>query len=254
MLVTAILESANANILSRAEFSLPGDAWTLLSIVTYPFVGLMSFFTPLGIFCFYCWAVGIETHLGRRVIATLLILLVLTPVAVGAFWWYVLHQPAGAGGNYLLVAGLLTAFGTLYPNAEWRAWVPFKYIVFACLLCGSMMELAKHHWFTLACLWASAFVGFAYVRHAIDQEYDDHVPLAARIRSWFRSKPKFRVVPRIRDADAMRAREESDGDELSSDVDELLEKIARKGLSSLSAGERARLEQARENLLKKEQK
>ena len=43
-------------------------------------------------------------------------------------------------------------------------------------------------------------------------------------------------------------------EEIDTEVDELLEKIARSGLSSLTSKERKQLEKAREALLKKERK
>ena len=157
-------------------------------------------------------------------------------------------------GSFLITVGLLVAFATLYPNAEWWGWVPFKYLAFACILCGSLISFADRDWPGIAELWLVCAASFFYVRHAVEQEYDDHVSLPARIRSWVRSKPKLRVLPRPRDAEPARNRDESYGDELDDEVDALLEKIARTGLGSLSVRERERLEQARETLLKKERK
>src|SRR5687767_2274933 len=88
LLVSAVLESMRSPLLYRLLFSLPGDAWTPLSLLTYPFIGQISFFTPFAIICFYWWSVGIETHLGRPVLSKLLALLVLIPAAIAAVAWY----------------------------------------------------------------------------------------------------------------------------------------------------------------------
>jgi hypothetical protein len=234
----------------------PVTSWKgWLSILTYPFIEPPTFFSPFMILCFYWWSMGIETHLGRGPLVRLLAILLLLPVAFLGVMWLGGTSGGPIAGSFLITAGLLVAFATLYPNAEWWGWVPFKYLAFACILCGSLVSFADHDLLGLAELWIVCAASFSYIRHAVEQEYDDHVPLTVRIRSWFRRKPKFRVVPRARKTEAAHLREESgDDDELDGEVDDLLEKIARNGIASLTAGERARLEEARENLLKKERK
>jgi hypothetical protein len=254
-LASAALAAARSPWMTSLTFHTPVTSWTgWLSVLSYPFIELPSFFTPLGIVCFYWWAAGIESHLGRGPLVRLLAILVLLPVAFMGVLALSGVSYGGLAGQFLITSGLLIAFATLYPNADWAGWVPFKYLAFACIVCGSLMLVAERNWLAVANLWLVCAASFFFVRHAIEQEYDDRVPLTARIRSWFRSKPKLRVVPRTRDAYAARTREDSDEDELDGEVDDLLEKIARNGLGSLTANERARLEQARENLLKKERK
>ncbi len=252
---SAFLASARSPWLAALTFHTPVTSWAgWLSALSYPFIEMPTFFTPLGIVCFYWWAAGIESHLGRGPLVRLLAILVLLPVAFLGVLALTGTAAGSLAGNFLVTAGLLVAFTALYPNAEWAGWVPFKYLAFACIVCGSLMMVASRDWLGVAELWLVCLASFLYMRHAVEQEYDDHVPLGARIRSWFRRKPQFRVVPRSRDSGATRAREDFDEDGDEDDVDELLEKIARNGLSSLTSAERERLEQARENLLKKERK
>ena len=259
-LVSAVLTAARSPWLRSLTFMTPVTSWSgWLSVLSYAFVSRVDFFTPLGIVCFYWWAAGIETHLGRGPLVRLLGLLVLLPVA---FLSILSLSSIGDGvlaGQFFITAGLLIAFATLYPNAEWAGWVPFKYLAFASILCGSLMFVADRNWLGVAELCLVCAASFFFMRHAIEQEYDDHGnedhrQLAARIRRWFQRKPKFRVVPRTRDTLATRAPEKGSDDEIEDEVDELLEKIARNGLASLSANERERLEQAREELLKKERR
>jgi len=254
-LVSATLAAARSPWMMALTFQTPVTSWSgWLSVLSYPFIELPSFFTPLGIVCFYWWAAGIESHIGRGPLVRLLAILMLLPVALLGILSVCGISYGGLAGQFLITSGLLIAFATLYPNADWAGWVPFKYLAFACVLCGSLMLVADRNWLGIANLWLVCVASFFFMRHAIEQEYDDHVPLTKRIRSWFRSKPKFRVVPRTRDAYASQIREKSDDDEPDGEVDDLLEKIARNGLGSLTPKERARLEQARENLLKKERK
>jgi hypothetical protein len=264
LIVTAFLGSARSPLVRDFIFAFPMSHWTgWLSVITYPFIDNINFFTPFGIMVFYWLAVGIETHLGRSALVKLLVIITLVPVAVSAVAWWGFSMPTyfptfslvGLSGTSLILGALLIAFATLYPNAEFWGWVPFKWVAFACFVCGSLMAVAQRDVMSVSALWLSCLAAFLFIRHAVEQEYDDHVPLTVRIRSWFRRKPKFRVVPRARKTEASHIREESgDDDELDGEVDDLLEKIARNGIASLTARERARLEEARENLLKKERK
>jgi hypothetical protein len=188
--------------------------------------------------------------LGRAVLAKLLVLMVFLPVAVAAVFWYGFGEPSALLDKDLMIMGLLIAFSTVYPRAEFWGWIPFKWVAFACLVCGSMMELADRDWLSLSSLWVNAGGAFLYMRRSLDAEHDDEVPATTRIKNWFRRKPKFRVVPMPNAANKPAVRplaEESD-----TEVDALLDKIAKSGLSSLTRSEKAKLERARQELLKKE--
>lgn len=259
-LMSAALMSAESPWLHSLKFSTPVTSWSgWLSALSYPLVSQVDFFTPLSIVCFYWWALGIETHLGRAPLVRLLGILVLLPVAFMSLLSLSGFGHGTLAGQYFITAGLLVAFATLYPNTEWAGWVPFKYLAFACILCGSLMFIAARQWLGVADLWLVCIATFLFMRHAIEQEFDDvgtndHFNLAARIRRWFQRKPKFRVVQRTRSTISSRSSHDDGDDELESELDALLDKIAKDGLSSLSSNERARLELAREELLKKERK
>ena len=263
LVATAFLGSAKSPLVGWLIFSLPMNHWSeWVSVLSYPFIDDISFFTPFSIMVFYWLAVGVETHLGRGPLVKLLLIITLTPVAIAAVAWWGFSIPTSfpsislgvLHGTSLILAALLIAFATLYPNAEFWGWVPFKWVAFACLVCGSLMAVARHDWMSVAALWLSCLGAFQFIRHAVEQEYDDHVPLGVRLRSWFQRKPKFRVLPRRRDTISSRPNADYGDNEPETEMDILLDKIARNGLASLSSNERARLELAREELLKKERK
>ncbi len=250
LILSAVLMSASSPLLGWLVFEMPLDPpWSVWRLVTYIFVGRVSFFTPFGILFFYQMAVGIETHLGRPKLAWLLGLITLVTPVVAAFWWWVLGVPSNTFdfGDYMLLSGLLVAFATLYPNTEAWGWVPFRWIAFACIFCGSLMLLAQRSWLGIGQLWGSCAVAFAFTRQAVETEYDDYESPFARFAKLFQRKPKFRVMP----SPVVRRREPVEMDEIES-IDPLLDKIARTGMASLTAKERARLEKAREALMKKE--
>lgn len=245
---SAILTAIGGPLLGFFEFTMPlVPPWTVWRLITYIFVGPISFFTPFSIMFFYWASVGIETHLGRIALSRLLVLLALVVPAVAAFWLWAFHQPSAAIDDYVFLGGLIVAFATLYPNTEAWGWIPFKWMAFACIACGSLMLMAAHDWLGIAQLWVSCAVGFGFIRHAREQEYDDYVPISSRFKALFRRKPKLRVVPRTETRYRTAAVEEE------SEIDPLLDKIAKSGMASLTAKERAQLEKAREDLLRKDQ-
>lgn len=247
MVATVFLTSAKADI-AAFEFH-PYDFWKrgfVWQLFTFQLINLPSFFYLFGL-CFIYWCgVGIETYLGRRVFLRLLLLLCLVPAIVASAAWLAGGRIA-VSGNLELTVGLFIAYATLYPNAELWNWIPMKWVAFACIALQSLMFFPNHDWNGLAVfLWSLAAVHF-YTR------YEQGHWAMPRLR-WPRRKPAFRVVPRTDEPRRSMPRQETLEDEFDSDVDDLLEKIARSGLASLTSKERTQLEKAREALLKKERK
>jgi Family of unknown function (DUF6576) len=245
LILCVILESAGlAGVLIALGFTTPtflyGALWQPL---TYVWLGQVNFFTPLGILCFYCWAVEVEKYVGRSRFYTLFGTLVLTPVLLGV----ILHAfgfPSGIFGSYALVAAFLIAFATLYPNIEYFGWIPLKWFAFACVAIGSLMYFPRHDWMGLMQLWASCAVAFGFIR------WLQHGAELPRIRlPSFKRRAKLRVLPNPIPRDEQVDEEE---DESMSEVDVLLDKIAKSGIGSLTSKERQRLEKAREELMKRE--
>jgi hypothetical protein len=245
LIVSVILASARLLGASKLVFTTPelleGALWQPF---TYPWIDTPSFFTPLGILAFYSWGVQVEQYLGRRKLLTLFCLLVATPVVVNLLF-HAAGIPAAIGGNYEIVAAFLIAFAALYPNIEYIGWIPLKWFAFACIATGSLMYFPDRQWIELAQLWADCAVAFAYVRWI---KLGGDFP-SIRLPS-FKRRPKLRVlpspIPRAEQVD------EEDQDESMTEVDVLLDKIAKSGIGSLTAKERQRLEKAREELMKRE--
>ncbi len=250
LIIIVVASSMGLPLANWLTFPMPLiPAWSLWRLVTHILIVPLSFFTPFSIICFYWWSVGVETHLGRAILSKLLLALALTSPAIGAIWWWGLGVRSVSEGNYAFTGALLIAFATLYPNAEAWGWIPFKWLAFACVFCASLMFMIPHDWVGLSQLWAACAVGFAYISHAKELEYDDYESPAIRFKRLFRRKPKFRVLPSARTAPTS-----LEADAAPNDLDMLLDKIAKTGMASLTAKERARLEKAREALMRKDQR
>lgn len=255
LIVCAMIQATGSRVFLEAGFYVPRNGWAnILAVFTYPLIDRLNFFTLFGIYVFYSWSVGIETHMGRTVLSRLLIMLVTVPAALATALYYGLHSSGSLLGNYYLAAGLLVAFATLYPNAEVFGFIPFKYFAVACVFLGSLMALAERDALPLIALWSSCLVGFLYIRYALDQEYDDAIPLSARIRHFFRRKPKFRVVRKDEIPPAERWAPDPEPDAVTAEVDAILDKVARSGLDSLTSAERKKLELARQALNRRDGK
>jgi Family of unknown function (DUF6576) len=246
LILCVILESANlVGILLGLAYStqafLHGALWQPF---TYVWLGRTDFFTPLGILCFYSWGVEVEKFVGRKRYFTLFGLLVATPVVFGL----VLAPfgiPVAAFGHYELLAAMLIAFATLYPNVEFFGWIPLKWFAFVCVAVGSLMYFPQHNWIGLFLLWANCAVAFGYIRWV---QLGGELP-SIRLPS-FKPRPKLRVLP---NPDPHAQQDEDDVQDASmTEIDALLDKIAKSGIASLTPKERERLEEAREELMKRE--
>jgi hypothetical protein len=252
LVISAVLTSMGSPLLELFVFVMPlQPVWTLWRLFTYVVIGQVSFFTPFSILFFYWLSVGLETHLGRPKLGWLLVCITLVPPVMGALWWWSSGAPSASYDNYMLMSGLLVAFATLYPNSEAWGWIPFKWVAFACIVCGSLMLLAQRQWLQIAQLWASCAVGFAYISHARETEYDDYESPVQRLKWWFKRR-KFKVVKATGDVPSRSGSSRDEG--AAAEMDRLLDKIAKSGMSSLSAKERAQLEQAREEIIRKDKR
>lgn len=256
LIACAMFQAAGSRLHLEAGFLVPRNGFgNALAIFTYPLVDGLNFFTLFGIYCFYTWCVGIESHLGRGVLTRLMLLLLAAPAAGAAVLAYGFQSGALLIGNYYFSAGVIVAFATLYPNAMVFGQIPFKYFAIACVFLGSVMAVAERSALPLVALWSSCLVGFLYIRHALEQEYDDYTPVFSRLREFFRRKPRFRVVPKDEPREAERWKEPTEPESaVSPEVDAILDKVARHGLQSLSAAEHAKLQKAREELQRRDRR
>ncbi len=244
IIVTVLLMSARVDpefLIFYPSAFLRGRLWQPF---TYLFVNPISFFTPLGIFCFYIWGVEVEQFLGRRRFVAVCAALVATPVlyCLALYFFGVRYV---AEGDFLLLSALLVTYATIYPNLEYFGWLLLKWFAFACILCGSLMFFPARDWFGLGMLWVTCFVGFASIQFARGNFHAPQIRMPS-----FRRKPKFRVMP---SPSSSGPREEEPGlrgeHEAVDSINPILDKIAKSGLNSLTAAERAKLEKARKDLM-----
>ena len=263
MLVTTVVLAFNHSWEPLMEFSSEGvwrgEIWRLGSYVLWnsPGRGL-----SLALDMLMLWWFGreLENFFGRNMFLKLCYGIVLAPALAGTvlspllspFFPVDLHW-AGLPSAF----SLFVAFATMAPSVTLLFGVSAKWT--ACIFLGLQLLscIAAHAWGDFVNSAASAAFAFCYVRH--------------QQGIWV--LPELRVPgrrPALRVLEAIPARPpESTGRKVVSkqdhsvpypiqeeineidQIDPLLEKIARSGLASLTADERAQLESAREALIKK---
>ncbi len=211
---------------------------------TYAFVhppdGLLWF----AIEMYLLWVFGreVERFFGRRDFFRLYItLLLLTPLVLTL---YGLVRPSIYFGSGSVHFSMFIAFAALYPGAPMIFNITAKWAAIILVAINSLQALGSNNWPALISLWASIGVAIGFVRWARGEFTLPAINL-------FKRRPKFHVV-RPEPAESAPRRTPKPEDAAVDDIDPLLDKIAKSGINSLTAAERARLEKARAALLKKD--
>lgn len=239
MLVTTLLQfSGAAGVLNWLVFTSPdvlrGQVWRL---ATYGLVNPPSLWFVVDMLMIVWFGRELEKFFGRRAFLKLYggIYLV-TPLLFTLIGFIRPMVHAGATGAF----ALFIAFATLYPNVALMFNILAKWAAFILVGIFTLMALAARDWVHLFSLWATVGFAFAFVRY-----HQGHFTLP-RIR-WPARQPKLRVLPDL-PAKKVEPKRSAAGDASMAEVDALLDKIAKSGISSLTAQERAKLDAARENL------
>lgn len=209
-----------------------GQIWRALS---YLMVGQVDFFTIFNLLFLYSFGRDCEQEMGRRRYFAFLGLLVATPVALATLLW-LSGFGGGVAGSTHLSMGLVIAFATIYPNVEWWASIPMKFLAIGCMLLAAVGHLRTGDEIGLGSTLMTCAVSFGYIR-AIRAGAIAGIAL-----------PGFsRRITQFR----RKAARESDP---PGEMDALLDKIAKTGMDSLTAKERARLQSARTEIMKRDRR
>jgi len=208
--------------------------------VSYAFVNPPSLIVLLGLYMLVAFGTEIERELGRKAFVRLyLILLLLPPLALTVAGFFGFSSVLMGSGT--LHFGVFVAFAALYPGAELffslqARWVALALVAVSVLQCLAASDFAALLVLLLDCAAAYAIAGRLGLKDALERILP--VPPVARPGE-SRPQAAARPAPLV--------------DKAIDSIDPILEKISRSGIASLSAAERARLEQARADLLAKDE-
>ena len=240
MIATAILSAAGVRGMLEwlpfvSERVLKGEIWRVL---TYGLLSPPSLWFAIEMVMLVWFGRELEKFYGRRKFLLLYAGIYLAPpilLSLVGLW-----QPtylAGRSGSF----GLFIAFATLYPNVAFFFNILAKWLALILVGIYSLMALSSRDTTGLIYLWTTVGFAFAFVR---DQQ-------------GLLSLPSFRRPPGQRPSPAPARAEEKPrtNQKLSSssmaEVDALLDKIAQSGIGSLTAQERAKLDAARSEMVKR---
>lgn len=240
LVTTAFLAFNLGHLLDWAIFHsdevLKGQVWRVL---TYGLVNPPSLIFAVDMFVIAWFGRELEKFFGRRIFVRFYLgLYLLAPLLftlVGLRWQMSL---SGEIGGF----ALFIAFATLYPEVAMMFNILAKWL--AVILVGilTLVAVAYHDWPRLITLWAAT--GYAYLFVRVEQ---GRIALPSfKLRS---RKPKLRVLPDLRADETININLAKD--DTVTEMDALLDKIAKSGMSSLTAKERAQLAKAREEMMQK---
>jgi membrane associated rhomboid family serine protease len=245
--ITALAISVDAGALNALgldyyEVFYRGQIWRLVSYIIFPPETAIMFIFAMG-FLFY-FGRQVEQFVGRKTYINFYAALVLIPAVLFcllglAGFWRENYQ-----GGYGTVFGVFVAFATIYPGVEICIWfvnLTAKGWAYALLAVLSLVNIAFHQWPDLGALWCDAAVGYLGMR----------LIGAGRGMTWLTDWIEDRQAARL--ARQHNIKVLKDAKETES-IDDILEKISKQGVGSLDARERAALERARTNLLKRDQR
>ncbi len=215
-----------------------GEVWRLFSYII--FMPSLWFIFAMGFL--YFAGQQVEQFVGYKTFLKLYAALVLIPAILLCLVGLVL--PMDHLGGTESVFGIFVAFATIYPGIVLNIWfvnLTTKGWAWVLLLVYSLIDFSGHNWSSLLVLWLCAAVGYLGMRligagrgltWLTDWIEDRQAKRLARQRN-------FKVLKDVKETES---------------IDDILEKISKHGVSSLDARERAALERARTNLLKRDKR
>jgi membrane associated rhomboid family serine protease len=221
---------------------LRGQVWRLVSYIIFPPETAIQFIFAMGFLVYF--GRQVEEHVGRKVYTGLYAGLVLIPAVLLCLIGLTGYAHGNYLGGYGSIFGIFIAYATLYPGVEINIWfvnLTAKGWAYALLAVLSLANLAFHLWPDLIALWCDAAVGYFGMR-LIGAGYG-----MTWLVDWIENRQTARLARQrqIRVLKDVKATES---------IDEILEKISKHGVNSLDSKERAALERARTNLLKRDQR
>lgn len=243
MVVVAVLGAAAGPIFAWLGFTstevLKGQAWR---IATYGLFNPPSIQFALDMLMLWWFGGELERTFGRRVYGWLYGGIYLLPplvlLAVGLF------KPTAAIGEPGALA-LFVAFATHFPGAPVFFTLLAKWAALILVGIFSLIHLSSRDWSGLIFLWVTCGYGHLFIRH---QQGAITLPSL----TLFKRKPKLRVLPDLPAKKGAASAAPAADDSPMAEVDALLDKIAKSGIGSLTHRERAKLEAARADLLKRQ--
>jgi membrane associated rhomboid family serine protease len=221
-----------------------GQVWRLFSYIAFDpdFFAKRSLWFLFSIALLYLCGREVEQFAGRKTYLKLYAALVLVPSILLSLVG-LLYVPMPFLNCCEVFFGMFIAFATIYPGAMPSMWISLPVSTIAWILLGvfTLINFVAHDYTALFMLWTSSAVGYGVMRLAG----------AGRGMTWLTDWIEERRARRLAYKHNIKVLKDTQATE---SIDQILEKISKQGVGSLNARERAALERARTNLLKRDQR
>jgi membrane associated rhomboid family serine protease len=238
-------------LMFRSSDVLAGQVWRIATYGLFNYPSLDFAFSMLMLFWF---GRELERHYGRKVFLQLYGGIYLVPTLVLSVVGLV--YPSARLGQPGALA-VFVAFATQFPGLPVFFTLLAKWAAIILVGLFTLIHLADRDWVSLLLLAATCGFAHAFIRY---QQGELNLPRLSLFTR--RSRPPLRTLP---DPQPAAVRQQSRPTPrrpapeptpvlpaaTAAEVDALLDKIARSGIASLTPAERARLEAAREDLLRR---
>lgn len=257
--VTVLLASGHGVWLDALSYNstavAEGQLWRL---VTYAFVAAPSIWFLFEMLMLWYFGREVENGLGWRRFAILYAGLVLIGPMLLQGVGYAGFPQRTVGAQEVNFA-IFAAFVAMHPGAQFFFGVAARWVFVGLMAISSLQLLADHQTARVLVLLASSLLAIVLMRRAGFEEpiFGVQLPFRWSLPGWRGPKPRFSVLPGalshptnedrpVSRVPASRATVDPD-----QEMDRLLEKISRTGISSLSSSEREALEEARQAILQR---
>ena len=221
-----------------------GQVWRLFSYIAFD-----PYFFGQGHSLWFLWSMlllwfigrEVEQFTGRRTYLLLYASLVLIPAVLLCLLG--LAYPTDHLNCFEAIFGVFVAFATIYPGAiPMILWLPFRCSVLAWIFLAvfSLIDLAYDDFAAIFMLWTSSAVGFIAMK----------MIGVSNGTGWFTDWIEERRVQRLAAKHQIKVLKDTQATE---SIDQILDKISKQGVASLTSKERAALERARTKLLKRDE-
>jgi membrane associated rhomboid family serine protease len=214
--------------------------------LTYALVDGPSIWFVVGMFMLYSFGREVERFIGRASYSMLYLSLILLGPCVLAATGIWAHEEMRLVSAQTVNFAVFIAFCTIYPNVELLFSVKAKWYAAIWIGIVSLQGLRSHAVTDLMVFWGTCLAAFLFIKYLRGQIPQFSLRDYLRQR---RSRRSLRAVPGPRPVASRKSNAPKDG--VIESIDPLLDKIAKHGIGSLTERERERLEQAREELLKR---
>lgn len=181
----------------------------------------------------------VERAVGRRAYVLLYLGLSIVPALLFLGVSMTTGKPFFNSGSNDLHFAVFLAFALLFPDSRLAFGLITKWVALVFLVVLSLADMAQHQWAALGWMWTGAAVAAFAIR----------IPFLSRFGEWMEERQEQAALEqRQKEFTAKREAEER----RHQSIDPILEKISKHGMQSLTKDERAVLERARLELLKRE--